>query len=162
MAKDKYPMTPGIRLLKSKKIDFEVFQYDYKDKGGTAQTAVELNVEEHQVIKTLVMENDKKEIFIVLMHGDKSVSTKELARQLGCKKVEPANAKTATNTTGYQFGGTSPFGTRKAMKVYTEDTILDLDRIYINGGKQGFIVGLNPQEMSKVLDIEKVQVAIDN
>ncbi len=155
----KPPNTPAILFLKQKKIDFDAYQYDYEEKGGTKQTAEELDVDEHAVIKTLVMSDDSGNIFLVLQHGDKEVSVKELARQIGVKKAEPANAKDAQKATGYLFGGTSPFGTRKQLKVFAEKSIFDLDIIYINGGKQGLIVGISPDVLEKYLDFEKVEAA---
>ena len=160
MAKIDYPVTPAIRLLRDKKIDFIPYQYEYLDKGGTRQTAEELKVDEHSVIKTLIMESEKDK-FIVLMHGDREVSTKELARQIGTKKAEPCQVEVAHKLTGYMFGGTSPFGVRKEMKVYVEKSIMTLPKIYINGGKRGFIIEINPADMLNVLDIQEVEVGIE-
>lgn len=160
MAKKDYPVTPAIRVLREKKIEFVPYEYEYFEKGGTKQTATELNVDEHSVIKTLVMDCENFP-FVVLMHGDKEVSTKELARQLGVKKAEPVQIETALKLTGYMFGGTSPFGTKKSMKVFVEESIMNLPKIFINGGKRGFIIEINPQDMTKVLDITTVNVAID-
>ena len=129
-----------------------------KKRAGTKQTAVELEVDEYAVIKTLVFEDESKKPFITLMHGNKEVSTKELARTLGVKKIDPASAQNALKATGYQFGGTSPFGTKTKLKIYVESSILDLDKIYINGGKRGFIVGINPQDLKKAFDINLVNV----
>lgn len=158
----KIPTTPAIQYLRERKAEFDVFQYKYIPKGGAKQTAAELRVELHKVIKTLVMEGECISPFIVLMHGDKEVSTKVLARYLGCKSVFPSDSKTATNWTGYVFGGTSPFGTRKPMRVLIQRTILELDEIYINGGKQGLILKITPDVLAKVLDYELVDVAIEN
>jgi Cys-tRNA(Pro) deacylase len=158
-AKD-YPVTTGIRELKKFDIEFVPYVYDYEEKGGTKQTADELMVDEHNVVKTLVMEDDTKSEFIVLMHGDREVSTKELARQIGVKTISPASADKAFKATGYQFGGTSPLGTKKKMQVYAENTILGLDKIYINGGKRGFIIEINPQDLNKIFDLKLVNVAI--
>jgi Cys-tRNA(Pro) deacylase len=124
-------------------------------------SARELGVDEHAVIKTLVMEDQDKQPLIVLMHGDKQVSTKELARQLGRKSIQPCSPETASRHTGYLVGGTSPFGTRKPLPVYVERTVLALPRIYINGGKRGYLVGMTPADVGKVLDLEPVDVAID-
>ncbi len=159
MGKDKIPATPAVRFLKQKKIEFDVFQYDYTEKGGTVQTAEELEVAENAVIKSLVFENENKECVIALQHGDLQVSTKELARISGCKKYAPASSDMAMKWSGYQFGGTSPFGTKKEMKVYAEASMFELPMIYINGGKRGLIVGINPNDMLNVLKIEKVEMS---
>lgn len=155
-----YPVTTAIRQLRVQKIDFVPYVYEYEEKGGTAQTAKELNVDEHSVIKTIVMENEQGKPLIVLMHGDCEISTKELARELSIKKVQPCDAAKATKATGYMFGGTSPFGTKTRMPVYVESTIMDLEKIYINGGKRGFIIELEPKDIEKALDISLVNVAI--
>ncbi len=160
MAKDKFPVTPAIRMLKQKKADYTPHQYDYEEKGGTAQTAAELSVEEHSVIKTLVIDGGEKDPFIILMHGDKEVSMKNLARELGIKTAQPASVDMASKATGYQFGGTSPFGTKKPLKIAAEKTIFSLDTIYINGGKQGFILGMKPHVLKDIFDIVEVEVAI--
>ena len=159
MAKEKIPVTPGLRFLKQKNIHFDIYQYEYEEKGGTAQTATDLNVDEHSVVKTLVFENENKECILALQHGDLQVSAKELARIANCKKLTPADAKTAMKWTGYQFGGTSPFGTSKAMKVYAQDSLFELDTIYINGGKRGLIVGITPKVLNEVLNIERVELS---
>jgi Cys-tRNA(Pro) deacylase len=159
MSKLDIPVTTAIRELKSKKIDYEAFLYDYEEKGGTRQTASILNVDEHYVVKTLVFEADSN-LIIVLMHGDREVSTKELARELGVKKIEQSDEKKAMNATGYMFGGTSPFGTRKKMPIYIEQSILDLENIYINGGKRGLIVKINSSDLVKIIDFETVHVSI--
>lgn len=159
MSKNDFPVTTAIRELRAKKVEFEQFIYDYEEKGGTHQTSIVLNVEEHTVVKTLVFDADGI-IIIVLQHGDKEVSTKELARLINVKKVEQCDEKRAMNNTGYQFGGTSPFGTRKPIPVYAEESIFDLERIYINGGKRGFILGINPNDIKKVFDVKFVKVAI--
>lgn len=158
MAKKDYPVTPAIRFLRDKNIEFETYEYEYIDKGGTRQTADELGVDEHSVVKTLVMEADGTPI-LVLMHGDMEVSTKELARILNVKKVEPATVEIASKYTGYIFGGTSPFGTKRQMKVYIEKSIMQLDKIYINGGKRGFILGISPRAL-EYLDHKLVNVGI--
>jgi Cys-tRNA(Pro) deacylase len=159
MAKKEIPATTAIRELKANNVPFEAFLYEYQEKGGTKQTAEELDVNEHVVIKTLVFDADGK-IIIVLMHGDKEVSTKELARFLNVKKVEPSDQKNAMNATGYQFGGTSPFGTKKKLPIYIESSILDLDEIYINGGKRGLIVKISVKDLTRVLPFTPVNVAI--
>jgi Cys-tRNA(Pro) deacylase len=161
MAKERYPVTPAIHVLRSHGITFETHQYRYEEKGGTAVSARELGVAEHQVIKTLIMETESKAPLIVLMHGDKQVSTKELARQIGAKTVSPCAPETANRHSGYQVGGTSPFGTKKKMPVYMQNTILNLDRIYINGGGKGFLVSLSPKDAASVLLPTLVEVAID-
>ena len=155
-----YPVTPAIRFLREKKIPFTPHLYPYEDHGGTRASAVALQVDEHEVVKTLVMQTEEKKPLLVLMHGDWEVSTKELARLVGAKRIEPCDAATAQKHTGYLFGGTSPFGTRKAMPVHAESTIFDLERIWINGGSRGFLVGLNPKDMDNVLAVTRVQVAI--
>ena len=160
MAKEKFPVTPAIRLLREKKAAFTEHLYAYEDKGGTAVSSRELGVDEHAVIKTLVMEDEAARPLIVLMHGDRQVSTKELARQIGCKTVSPCAPNVADKHSGYQVGGTSPFATRKAMPVYLEETIAELPRIYINGGKRGFLIGLDPWELIRVLQPRLVKVGI--
>jgi len=160
MSKKDYPKTNAIRCLLQHDIAFEVFLYAYEEKGGTRVSARELGVDEHAVIKTLVMETDAKEPLIVLMHGDCDVSTKQLARTVGVKSVAPCAPKTADRHSGYQVGGTSPFGTRRPMPVYVEQSILDLDCIYINGGRRGLLVRIDPKEMTKALKITRVQVAV--
>ncbi|HXG92479.1 MAG TPA: Cys-tRNA(Pro) deacylase [Blastocatellia bacterium] len=162
MAKEKidYPITPAVRALREKKIEFAPHLYAYKEHGGTRHSAAELGVDEHSVIKTLVMETDSREPLIILMHGDREVSTKELARALGVKTVLPCSPDTAQKHTGYMVGGTSPFGTRKRLPVYAEKTIFDLPRIFINGGKRGFLVEIDPKDLRAALDVKEVDVAI--
>lgn len=160
MAKEKFPVTPAIRLLREKKVAFTEHLYPYEDKGGTAVSSRELGVDEHAVIKTLVMEDEGVRPLIMLMHGDRQVSTKELARRIGCKTVAPCAPATADKHSGYQVGGTSPFATRKAMPVYLEETIAELPRIYINGGKRGFLIGLEPRELIRVLQPTLVKVGV--
>ncbi|MBC7531151.1 MAG: aminoacyl-tRNA deacylase [Oligoflexus sp.] len=156
----KPPMTLAIRELQNANISFTSHLYEYQDKGGTAVSSKELGVDEHSIIKTLIMESDKKDIFVVLMHGDAQVSTKELARILGVKTVSPCSPAVADKYSGYQVGGTSPFGTRRKMTVYMEASILELSKIYINGGKRGFLVGMDPQESARILNPILVNVAI--
>ena len=158
MATD-FPVTPAIRFLREKKIDFTPHLYNYVEKGGTRESAMQLGVDEYAVIKTLVFETNQRKPLVVLMHGDREVSTKNLSRQLGLKSVEPAAADRATKWTGYIFGGTSPFGTRTQMPVYVEKTIFDLDRIYINGGKRGFLVEIDPADL-RMLSVKAVEVGI--
>jgi Cys-tRNA(Pro) deacylase len=155
-----YPVTPAVRYLREKKVEFVPHLYDYVEKGGTRESAKQLGVDEHSVVKTLIFETNEKKPLIVLMHGDRQVSAKNLARHIGVKSVEPATPERATKWTGYLVGGTSPFGTRTAMPVYAEKTIFDLDRIYINGGKRGFLVEVDPNDLKRVLQIEELEVAI--
>ena len=160
MAKDKSPVTPAIRVLRASGITFTDHLYTYEEKGGTAVSARELGVDEHCVIKTLIMEDDARQPFVVLMHGDRQVSTRELARQMGARSVSPCTPETAQKHTGYLVGGTSPFGTRRSMPVYLEETILDLSAIYLNGGKRGYLVGIDPRELVRLLKPVLVRVAI--
>jgi len=160
MRKGKTPVTPATRLLKQAKIYFTQHIYAYEERGGTAVSARELQVDEHQVVKTLVMEDEKCIPLIVLMHGDQEVSTKALARTLGVKTISPCNSDIAQKHTGYQVGGTSPFATRKLLPVYMEKTIQSLQTIYINGGKRGFLIGLSPQDMIDILAPTLVEVGI--
>lgn len=161
MAKEKFPVTAAIRALREGKILFTEHLYPYEEKGGTATSARQLGVPEHCVIKTLIMEDDKKKPLIILMHGDCQVSTKELARQIGARSVVPCSPEAANRHTGYIVGGTSPFGTKQSLPVYVEASILDLDQIYINGGKRGFLVALAPQDLVKLLKPTTVTAAID-
>ncbi|HMM79073.1 MAG TPA: Cys-tRNA(Pro) deacylase [Pyrinomonadaceae bacterium] len=154
-----YPITPAVRFLREKAVEFAPHLYDYVEKGGTRESARQLGVDEHAVIKTLVFETNEKKPLIVLMHGDREVSTKTLARLLGVKSVEPATAESASKWTGYQFGGTSPFGTRTALPVYVEKTILSLEKIYINGGKRGFLIEIDPDGLMKTLNPNSINVS---
>lgn len=147
-------------MMKEKGIAFSLHQYKYEEHGGTEVSARELRVNEHIVIKTLVMENDKKEPFIVLMHGDRHVSTKNMARLIGAKSVQPCDPKVAERHTGYKVGGTSPFGTRKQLKIYMESTILELPEILINAGLRGLLAELSPRVLMKALNAEPVNAAI--
>ena len=162
MSKEKFPVTPAIRLLREHNITFSVHLYPYEEHGGTAHSAYCLGVDEHAVIKTLIMEDERKQPLIVLMHGDRKVSTKELARRLGVKMITPCEPAVANKHSGYLVGGTSPFGVRRLMPVYLEASIVDLPRIYINGGKRGFLVGLPPAEAQRLLQPTLVQVAIED
>jgi Cys-tRNA(Pro) deacylase len=153
------PITQAVRFLREKKIDFTPHLYDYVEKGGTRESARQLGVDEHAVVKTLVFETNEKKPLLVLMHGDREVSTKNLARFLNVKSVEPASPEKAAKWTGYMFGGTSPFGTKTTMPVYAESSILELEKIYINGGKRGFLVEFGPAALA-VLEVEKVEVGI--
>jgi Cys-tRNA(Pro) deacylase len=158
--KGKIPSTPAVLALRAARVEFTPHFYDYEERGGTAVSSRELGVDEHHVVKTLVMENDAADPFIVLMHGDMKVSTKELARAIGAKRVAPCAPDAAQRHSGYRVGGTSPFGTRKRLPVYMEKTILDLPRIYINGGSRGFLVGMAPQAIVDLLNPALVEVAI--
>lgn len=160
MGKKEYPLTRGVRLLRSRKIDFVAHLYPYQDRGGTRQSAACLAVDEHQVIKTLVFEGPAGKPFLVLMHGDCEVSTKQLARELGVKSIKPASVADAQRVTGYQVGGLSPFGTRQSLKVYVERSIMELERFYINGGQRGFLVEITPADLRQVLAVQEVAVAI--
>lgn len=160
MAKS-YPVTLAIRVLRQHGIAFEPLLYDYEPRGGTRVSARELGVPEHNVIKTLIFEDEGKRPLCVLMHGDREVSEKNLARQLERKRVSPCAPEVASRHSGYQVGGTSPFGLRRAMPVYVERSVLSLDRIYINGGARGFLVALEPQALERVLGATPVDVAID-
>ncbi len=159
MSKEKTPVTQAIRVLREHKVEYSEHLYKYEDKGGTTVSARELGVDEHCVVKTLIMEDEQKRPLIVLMHGDREVGTGMLAKQIGVKKVSPCDPKTADKHSGYQVGGTSPFGTRHPMPVYMESSIAELDRIYINGGKRGFLIGVDPQEVIRVLQPVLVQAA---
>jgi Cys-tRNA(Pro) deacylase len=161
MAKEsKAPVTAAVRALRAAQVPFADRLYAYEEKGGTAVSSRELGVDEHAVVKTLIMEDEAKNPLIVLMHGDRQVSTKELARVLGVKAISPCAPETAQRHTGYLVGGTSPFGTRRRMPVCLEETILDLPRIYINGGKRGYLVEMDPRDAVKLLDPTLVRVAI--
>ena len=158
MAKEKTHVTPAVRFLREKKIEFTEHPYQYVERGGTSTFAKQYHVDEHMVIKTLVMEDDAGRPFIVLMHGDKEVSTKEIARILGVKKAGPsANPQ---RHSGYMIGGTSPFGTRKQMPVYMEETILELPKVYINGGRRGYLIAMDPHDIVNTLNAHPVHVAI--
>jgi Cys-tRNA(Pro) deacylase len=160
MAKTDYPITQGVRFLRDKKISFEPHLYEYEEKGGTQRSSEQLGVDEHIVVKTLVMEDESRKPFIILMHGDYQVSTKQLARVLNVKSVKPCDPNVAQKHTGYMVGGTSPFGTKIKMPVYVEKTIFDLPKIYINGGKRGFLVEINPQDLRLALNAVEVEAAI--
>jgi len=155
-----FPVTPAVRFLREKGIEFVPHLYEYVEKGGTRESAKQLGVDEHTIVKTLVFETNEKKPLIVLMHGDREVSTKNLARHLGVKAVEPSSPEKVTKLTGYQVGGTSPFGTRTSLPVYAERTIFDLDRIFINGGKRGFLVEIEPAVL-KSIDAREVEVGIE-
>lgn len=152
-------VTPAVRLLKQHQVPFTEHEYRYEERGGTAVSSRELGVDEHAVIKTLVMEDEAKAPLIVLMHGDREVSTKNLARQIGRKTITPCAPDVAQRHTGYMVGGTSPFGTRKAMPVFMERSIADLERIYINGGRRGFLVSMSPADLVRVLSATPVDAS---
>ena len=155
-----YPITPAIRVLREKKVQFEPHVFEYVEKGGTRHSSKELGVDEHAVIKTLIFETNERNPLIVLQHGDFQVSTKELARILKVKSVAPVAPERASKLTGYLVGGTSPFGTKTKMPVYAEKTIFALSRIYINGGKRGFLIAISPRVLKEVLAVEEIEVGI--
>ena len=160
MAKETLQMTQAVRTLKEHGVDFILRPYKYEEKGGTAVSARELGVDEHLVVKTLVMEDETRKPLIILMHGDKQVSTKSLARAIGVKSVNPCEPATANRHTGYMVGGTSPFGTRKPLPVYVERTILALPKLYINAGKKGLLAEMSPSDLARILKPLPVDVAI--
>jgi len=160
--KDHISATPATALLRKLGVAFSEHPYDYEDHGGTGVSARELGVPEHAVVKTLVMQDDSGHALIVLMHGDCKVSTKNLARQIGCKSVEPCKPEVAQRHSGYQIGGTSPFATRKVLPVYVEEGILALDKIYINGGRRGFLIGIAPAVLTQVVAAIAVHCALDD
>ena len=151
--------TPATQFLRRHKVAFGEHPYEYVEHGGTEESARQLGVDEHCVVKTLVMEDEHAKPLIVLMHGDKTVSTKNLARQIGAKRVEPCKPEVANRHSGFLIGGTSPFGTRKAMPVYVESTILDLDTIYLNGGRRGYLVSIAPPVLAELLKATPVRCA---
>ncbi|HOF04579.1 MAG TPA: aminoacyl-tRNA deacylase [Syntrophales bacterium] len=159
MSKEKFPMTPAMRELKSHDAAFQLRAYKYVERGGTKVSARELGVDEHIVIKTLVMEDENGRPLIILMHGDRDVSTKSLARTLGVKAVRPCDPRVAERHTGYKVGGTSPFGTRKRLPVYIEATILTLPLILINAGHRGILAEMNPRELERILHPIPVEAA---
>ncbi len=158
MAQDKHPVTPAIRVLRQHKVEFTHHPYDYEEHGGTAVSSRELGVDEHCVIKTLIMEDEARRPLVVLMHGDREVSTKNLARLIGVKTITPCSPDVANRHSGYMVGGTSPFGSKKTMPVYVQASILDLPKIYINGGKRGYLVGLAPAVLPAILDAKPVDI----
>jgi Cys-tRNA(Pro) deacylase len=152
--------TPATQALRRAGVAFSEHVYDYLERGGTAESARQLGVDEHAVIKTLVMQNEKAEPLIVLMHGDRQVSTKNLARAIGAKSVAPCTPEAAERASGYQVGGTSPFATRRKMPVYVESTVLALERICINGGRRGYLVGIAPRVLTELLAATPVACAL--
>ena len=152
--------TPATAFLEKHGVAFTEHPYAYVERGGTRASSEALGVDEHAVVKTLVMEDESKKPLVVLMHGDREVSTKNLARQTSRKRIEPCKPEVAERHSGYQVGGTSPFGLRKAMPIYVEESVLALERIYINGGRRGFLVGIDPRELVRVLGAIPVHVAL--
>ncbi len=161
MGKEHIPTTKAIRVLREHGVAFETHLYDYVEKGGTSASSSALGVSEHAVIKTLIMEDDTRQPLVVLMHGDKQVSTRALARAIGARSIQPCKPEVADKHSGYQVGGTSPFGTKRAMPVYLERSVLELERVWINGGRRGLLVSLDPREIVRVLSPTLVDVAID-
>lgn len=159
--KERISETPATQWLRRNGIAFSEHPYDYEEHGGTTVSARKLGVDEHAVVKTLVMQDEAARPLIVLMHGDRKVSTKNLARQIGCKSIEPCKPEVANRHSGFLIGGTSPFGTRKTMPVYVEQSILDLEKIYINGGRRGYLIGIAPQVLTQALSAIAVQCALD-
>ncbi len=159
MPRHRIPATPAIRHLREAAVQFSTHPYKYEDAGGAAKSASELGVPLHTVIKTLVLADDVGKLYLILMHGDREVSTKQLARTVGVRSLEPASAGQATRATGYQFGGTSPFGTRQRLSCFAEESIFELDRLYINGGAKGLLVSMTPHELDRVLRPQWVSAA---
>jgi Cys-tRNA(Pro) deacylase len=158
----KAPSTNATRLLRERKVPYTEHLYRYEEKGGTAVSARELGVDEHAVVKTLVMEDETGAPLVVLQHGDREVSVKGLARQLGRKAIQPCRPEVAQRHSGYLVGGTSPLGTRKAMPVFVERTVLDLPVIYVNGGSRGFLVGIEPKALAALLGATPVDAALEH
>ena len=161
MSKDRSPVTPAVRFLRGAGVSFTEHPYEYVERGGTSTFAHQYHIDEHMVIKTLIMEDDAMRPFIVLMHGDREVSTKELARHMGVKRVGPCTPQTAQKHSGYMVGGTSPFGTRKALPVYMEESILEYPKVYINGGRRGYLIGIDPRDIVRTLKPELVNAGIE-
>lgn len=159
--KDHVSETPATQWLRRHGIVFSEHPYDYEEHGGTEVSSRELGVDEHHVVKTLVMQDEAAKPLIVLMHGDRKVSTKNLARQIGHKSIEPCKPEVANRHSGFLIGGTSPFGTRKVMPVYVEQSILALDRIYINGGRRGYLIGIDPNVLTQSLAAVAVNCALE-
>lgn len=162
MKKPSHSETPATQFLKKNGVPFSEHFYQYVEKGGTAASSDALGVPEHAVVKTLMMEDENRAPLVVLMHGDRKVSTKNLARQADRKRIEPCKPEVAQRHSGYQVGGTSPFGTRKAMPVYIERSILELERIWINGGRRGFLVCIDPADIVRTLAPVPVEVALED
>jgi Cys-tRNA(Pro) deacylase len=153
--------TPATQVLRKNAIEFGEHTYEYVEHGGTTESAAQLGVPEHAVVKTLVMQNEKAAPLIVLMHGDRMVSTKNLARQIGAKSVEPCKPEVAQRHTGFMVGGTSPFGTKKKMPVYVEQSVMALERIYINGGKRGYLISISPTVLKSLLPLVEVNCQLE-
>ena len=160
MTKEKFPSSPAILVLKAQSVVFTLHSYKYEEKGGTKVAAMKLDVDEHYLVKTLVMEDENDQPLIILMHGDREVSTKSLARSIGVKAISPCRPEIAQKHTGYKVGGTSPFGTRKTLPVYMEKSILDLQTIYINAGSRGLLAQMQPSEVVRILNPVMVNVSI--
>lgn len=160
MSKKKKLVTAAIRILRTHNINFTEHLFDYEEKGGTAQGASALGVDEHLLVKTLIMEDDQKNPLVVLMHGDLQVSTKKLARFIGVKSISPCEPNVANKHSGYVVGGTSPFATRRIMPVFMEASILQLPCIYINGGRRGYLLGIKPNDIERALSVTLVQVGV--
>ena len=160
MAKNRIPITQAIRALKKAGVDFSLHSYEYKEKGGTSWASKALNVDEGLVVKTLVMEREKGDPFLILMHGDRNVSTKALARALKVKKIRPCDPQEAHRYTGYIVGGISPFGTKKPLDVFAEETIMDLSEIFINAGKRGLLAKISTKDLERILNLTLVKAAI--
>ena len=156
----KFPATQAIRTLKKHRVNFDLCPYKYEDRGGTRTAAKELNLDEHLIIKTLVLETERGDPFLLLIHGDKDVSTKALARLLGVKSVNPSDSDVAHKHTGYVVGGISPFGTKKPLKVYIEESVMYLPKIYINAGRRGLLAKMSPENLERTLNPTLVNVAI--
>jgi Cys-tRNA(Pro) deacylase len=156
----KHPVTMAIRALRAAKVEFVPHLYTYEPQGGTRASSAALGVDEHSVIKTLIMEDDRKQPLCVLMHGDREVSTKQLARVIGVKTIAPCAPDVADRHSGYQVGGTSPFGLKRAMPIYMQQSILELPKIFINGGARGFLVEIDPKDAQRVLAPTLVDVAV--
>ena len=159
MKEEKYPITPAVRFLRAKGLKFSAHLYEYVDHGGTEEAARQLGFDEHAVVKTIVFENELHRPLFVLMHGDREVSAQKIGRFLSAKRITPCAPKDVTKHTGYMVGGTSPFGSKRELPVYVEKTILDLPLAYINGGKRGFLVGVDPKQAVQVLSATIVEVA---
>ncbi|TLD45946.1 MAG: Cys-tRNA(Pro)/Cys-tRNA(Cys) deacylase YbaK [Accumulibacter sp.] len=159
MASNRLPVSPAIRFLRAAGVTFSDHPYPWEEHGGTAASSRELGVDEHAVIKTLIMEDERRQPLIVLMHGDREVSTQKLARRLGVKSIVPCRPEVANRHSGYLVGGTSPFATRRAMPVYLERSVLELERIFINAGRRGYLVGIAPSVLVDLLHPELVEVA---
>lgn len=160
LAEPKPPVTPAVRALRALGVAFESHLYEYEERGGTARSAQALGVPEHTVLKTLVLEDDARAPLLVLMHGDYQVSTQRLARFLGRRSIEPCAPESATRHTGYLVGGTSPFGTRKTLPVYLERSVTELPRVYLNGGKRGYLVSMATTELLRALAPTLVEVGV--